>query len=90
METNDKLYWTCIIGAADIKEMKPGCDLPMRTAARNAFFETIGRPDDVCWSGWGTNKDKADVLNKIGSMNDDDPIYRIIKKILELKFDSFE
>ena len=76
-------YWVCIIGATNSKNLKNGADSPMRNAVRKAFEETTGHEDETCWSGWGSENEKVDVVNAVWAMEKDDPLYKSIKRMLK-------
>ena len=76
-------YWICIIGGTNSKNLPSGADQPLRSAVRNAFEKTTGHEDETCWSGWGTEKDKVDVLNAVWSMEKEDPLYISIQAMLK-------
>jgi hypothetical protein len=76
-------YWICIIGGTNSKNLPHGADAPLRSAVKIAFNKTIGHYDDNCWSGWGTEKTKVDVLNAVWSMEKEDPIYVAIEAMLK-------
>jgi len=75
-------YWICIIGATNSANLKSGADAPMRNAVVNAFKKTTGKEHAICYSGWGAEKEKVDVINSIWSMDNDDELYKEIKNIL--------
>lgn len=76
-------YWICIIGATNSKNLKGGADSPMRNAVTEAFKKTTGHEHEHCWSGWGSEKEKVDVVNAVWSMDTDDPLYEAIKCMLK-------
>ena len=76
-------YWICIIGATNSKNLKSGADYPMRNAVQTAFEKTTGHENEVCWSGWGSEKEKVDILNAVWSMDKDTPLYEAIKCMLK-------
>ena len=76
-------YWICVIGATNSKNLKGGSDYPMRNAVQKAFEETTGHEDETCWSGWGSEKEKVDIVNAVWSMDKDDPLYEAIKGMLK-------
>ena len=76
-------YWICIIGATKSENLKDGADSPMRNAVEKAFKETTGHEHEVCWSGWGSEKEKVDILNAVWSMDENDPLYEAIKCMLK-------
>jgi len=78
-----KQYWICIIGATNRENLKGGADSPMRNAVEEAFKKTVGHEDEICWSGWGSEKEKVDVMNAIWSMDKDDLLYIAIKYMLK-------
>lgn len=76
-------YWICIIGATKSENLKGGADLPMRKAVQKAFEETTGHEDETCWSGWGSEKEKVDILNAVWVMDENDPLYEAIRCVLK-------
>ena len=76
-------YWICIIGATNSKNLKGGADAPMRNAVQKAFEETTGHEDEICRSGWGSEKEKVDIVNAVWSMDKDDKLYEAIKSMLK-------
>jgi hypothetical protein len=76
-------YWICVIGTTNSKNLKSGADSLMRSSVEKAFEETTGHEDKICWSGWGSEKEKVDVLNAVWSMEKDDPLYKSIKRMLK-------
>ena len=76
-------YWICIIGATNSKNLKDGANVPMRNAVEKAFEETTGHEQEICWSGWGSEKEKVDVINAVWSMGQDDSLYKKIKNLLK-------
>ena len=81
-------YWLCVIGTTNSKNLKDGADYPMRKAVKKAFVETVGHEYENCWSGWGVEKDRVDLLIKISIMNHNDPLYEAIKRILNVSNDN--
>jgi hypothetical protein len=75
-------YWICIIGATNSKNLKSSADAPMRNAVEKAFKETTGHEQGICWSGWGSEKEKVDIINAVWSMDENDPLYESIKCML--------
>jgi len=61
MATNNNLYWMCMIGPVDRKEIPEGGDSILRMAVRNKFYEVFGE-DEVCASGWGIDEKRYQVL----------------------------
>ena len=76
-------YWICIIGATNSKNLKGGADSPMRNAVEGAFEKTTGHEHEVCCSGWGSEKEKVDIVNAVWSMDENDPLYEAIKYMLK-------
>jgi hypothetical protein len=76
-------YWICIIGATNSNKLKGGADSSMRNAVEKAFEETTGHEQEICWSGWGSEKEKVDVINAVWSMDKNDPLYEEIKCMLK-------
>lgn len=83
MKASEKKYWICIIGSVEEKKLKPGADAPLRSAVENAYANMIGNEDTVCWSGWGSNQEQAEVLNAVWAMDKKDPLYISIKAMLK-------
>ena len=71
-------YWICIIGPTTRPELPSGADLPMRNAVEDAFQVTTKKEREICWSGWGNNREKVDMINYVWSMDKDDPLYEKI------------
>jgi hypothetical protein len=69
-----KVYWTCVVGAKVDSKLESGADSPMRKAVGKAFKKTTGHYPEIMWSGWGTTKERVEILNAVGSMEKDDPI----------------
>ena len=76
-------YWVCVIGATNSKNLKDGADSPMRKAVQQAFEEVTGHEHEDCWSGWGSEKERVDVINAVWSMDEKDPLYEAIKCMLK-------
>lgn len=76
-------YWICIIGGTNSKNLPDGADQPLRSAVKNAFAMTTGHHAETCWSGWGTEKGKVDVLNAIWTLREDDPLYVSLQTVLK-------
>lgn len=76
-------YWICIIGPTNSKNLKDDSNSPMRNAVQKAFEETTGHEDETCWSGWGSEKEKVDILNAVWSMDENDPLYEEIRRMLK-------
>jgi len=55
----------------------------MRNAVQKAFEETTGNEDEVCWSGWGSEQEKVDIVNHIWSMDSADPLYVALQAMLK-------
>jgi len=79
----EKEYWICIIGATNSKNLKHGADSPMRNAVKKAFEETTGHENEVCWSGWGSEQEKVDIVNYVWSMDSADPLYIALQAMLK-------
>ncbi len=52
--------WSCKIGIKGDCDLPGGCDLPMRQAIKQAFFEITGIDADFCFSGWNSNLDPVE------------------------------
>jgi hypothetical protein len=74
-ENVNKNYWTCIVGPTDKSKLENSADVPMRRAVDKAFNETVGHDYEIMWSGWGATQERADILNAVWSMEQDDPIF---------------
>lgn len=78
----DERYWMCIIGPAKPKDILPFSDSPMRNVVQRQFKSITGQDGNDCWSGWGLNKERKNILNYIWSMDNDDPLYNTIKNLI--------
>ena len=76
-------YWLCLIGPIDQKAIPDGADAPMRKAVKDSFVELTGYNPERCSSGWGVSKERADVINAVSSLAEDDELFIAIKAMLE-------
>lgn len=65
--------WTCKIGDADLSNVPPGADAPMREAVDTAFFRLTGQEPAFIFSGWSgelTEGERACVEDRL-------PVYEL-------------
>ena len=82
----NKHYWTCIVGPTNFNELEDGADAPMRTAVDKEFNKVTGHEYDKMWSGWGANQEKADVLNYVCSLDENDPVFILLVTLVNRRF----
>jgi len=73
----NNLYWMCIIGPVDRKDIPQGGDAILRMPVRDVFNDVFGQ-DDVCASGWGIDEERYQLLRSLHLLSTSD-----LKKILK-------
>lgn len=82
-QLNEKRFWTCIIGSYPDDLLPDGCDAPMRSAVKKAYIDITGHWDEDCWSGWGTNERKKEVILAVSVLGEDTTLFHKIENMLK-------
>ena len=89
MKEYENEYWVCIIGPTTRDKLPYGADTPMRKSMESTFERLTGHENNVCWSGWGNDREKVELINTIWSLEKDDPIYiSVMKGLRDRKLDN--